>query len=646
MCGICGIVHQHPDQPIVHPILRAMNDTLTHRGPDGEGYFVDAGIGLAMRRLAIIDIAGGQQPMSNEDGTIQVIFNGEIYNHVEIRRWLMLRGHHLTTNCDTEILPHLYEELGDEFPQRLNGMFAIALWDARRHRLLLVRDRLGIKPLYYARVNGSLIFASELRALLHYPGVQTDIDLTAFSQYLTFQHTMPPRTILTGVQKLAAGHMAIFERGALHTQQYWDWQFARETSPEPEDHWVERYRDLLTTSVQHRLMSDVPLGVFLSGGIDSSAIVALMQRLGVADRRTYTIGYPGGDIYGELRHAHLMVNHSATTHHDLIISSQDYIDALCDFGLYIDEPVSDDVGLLFMLLSRRARQDVTVILCGQGADETLGGYTLAWAQSRFDRIRRFQRLPRWLRQSLPELLSPLLPIRTRAWLARGNRPLAALNGTEAHTLAWQFEADDKRRYCPVLHDVADPCVDIVREMYRRSGTDDPLHQILYVYTRIALAENLLMHADKMSMSQSIELRVPFLDHELVELVGRVPSKYLVRREADGHYTTKSLLKRAMRGIVPEAIWTRPKAAFPLPLQLWLQKDMAQTCQTMLLSDSARTSGLYDRAQVAALLNSHQQDPRHETMLQIKNLLFFEVWRQQVLIRKPVTSVMESERITS
>jgi asparagine synthase (glutamine-hydrolysing) len=631
VCGICGIIHCEADRPVNQVILRSMNNAMIHRGPDDDGYHLEPGVGLAMRRLAIIDLAGGQQPMSNEDGSIWVVFNGEIYNHVEIRKRLAAKGHILRTSCDTEVLTHLYEDEGDRFPEFLNGMFAIALWDRTKRRLLLVRDRIGIKPIYIACIDGTLVFASEIRAVIEHPEVSREIDLMAFSEYLTFEHTIPPRTMLAEVRKLPAGHMAVYEQGKLKVREYWDLRFPEVTAEDlGEQVYVERFREMFVTSVNRRLMSDVPVGVFLSGGVDSSAIVAMMSQLGVPEKRTYALGYPEGDLYGELSHASIVAKHFRTHHEELIISSQDYIEAMPSFILHIDDPISDEAGPLFMLLAKRARQDVTVILCGQGADETLGGYTLNGSQRRFDRLRRFQRLPRWLRCSVPTLIGPLLPGNLREWLARGNRDIASINAEEIHTLAWQFEPEDKRRFCPVLNEVDEHCPEIVREAYKRCDTKDPLRQILYVYIKIALAETLLMYGDKMTMAHSVELRVPFLDHELVELVAQIPSRYIVRHEPDGSYTTKSILKRAMHGILPDAILNRPKAAFPIPLKEWFQGALASYCRNVLLSDSARTSGYYDTKQVEMLLDSHCRTPTTESTLQIKNLLFFEMWRQLVL----------------
>jgi asparagine synthase (glutamine-hydrolysing) len=630
MCGICGIVHTQASEPVSAELLRQMNDTMVHRGPDGSGEFLGPGVGLAMRRLAVVDLAGGQQPMYNEDRSVVVVYNGEIYNQGDLRKRLAGRGHQLHTTCDTEVIAHLYEDEGDRFPLLLNGMFGIALWDIKKRRLVLVRDRLGIKPLYFAQVGDKLAFSSELRALLAHPAIDRDLDMMGLSEYLTFQHTMPPRTMLKHVQKLPPGHIAVFENGTLTLREYWDMRFKNDIRDAGEDFYIDRFGELFAKSVERQLMSDVPLGVFLSGGIDSSAIVAMMSRLGVSKEHTYSLGYPLGDVYGELSHAQLVSKTFHTQHDELIVSAQDYAATLPRFVEYMDEPVSDSVSILFMMLAKRAREDVTVVLSGQGADETLGGYRLEVFQSRFDRIRRFQRIPRFLRYSLPALMEPALPQTTRDWLARGNSDLSHIVAKDAHTLAWQFEADEKRRLCPSLQDVPDHCSDIVRDTYRRSGARDPLHQILYVYSKIVLAENLLMHGDRMTMAHSLEMRVPFLDHELIDFVTEVPSKYLIYREADGTYTTKNLLKKAMRDHVPRAVLERPKVAFPIPLDEWYQDQLADHNRQVLLSEAARTSGYYDMAEMEKLVDRHVVAPSRSSALQIKNLLFFEMWRQWIL----------------
>jgi len=637
VCGICGIIHCEADRPVNPVILRSMNSTMVHRGPDDEGYHLEPGVGLAMRRLAIIDLAGGQQPISNEDGSVWVVFNGEIYNHIEIRKRLVAKGHILRTSCDTEVLAHLYEDEGDRFPEFLNGMFAIALWDRTKRRLLLVRDRIGMKSLYIAHLNETLVFASKLRDVMQHPEVNREIDLMGFSEYLTFEHTIPPRTMLAGVQKLPAGHMAIYERGLLKLREYWDLRFP----PEPakifdEQLHVERFREAFMASVERRLVSDVPMGVFLSGGIDSSSLTVAMSRLGVPAIHTYSIGYPEGDLYEDLSYARIVAQRFQTHHQEVIVSPQDYVEAVPEFVLNIGDLVGDSACILTLLLAKRARGDVTVVLSGQGPDEVLGSPYQAHVQWRADRIRRFQRLPRWLRIGLPALLSPILPRSVREWLARGNRDIAKMNLDKLHTLAWRFDADEKRRICPILREVEDHCHGVVRETYERSGTEDPLFQVVYVYTKITTAENLVMHDDKMTMAHGVELRSPYLDHELLELIAQIPSRYMTPREADGSYISKGLMRTAMRGITPDVVIDRSKQWFAVPIDEWLQTSLAGYCRDVLLSDSARSSGFYDTKQIEKLLDSHSRSPTVRDTLpslcthQIRNVLFFEMWRQIVL----------------
>jgi asparagine synthase (glutamine-hydrolysing) len=604
---------------------------MVHRGPDGEGYHLEPGVGLAMRRLAIKYPSDVRQSIRNEGGTIWVVFDGELHNHVELRKHLTAKGHTLPIPSDAEILTHLYEEEGDRFPEFLNGVFAIALWDGANRRLLLVRDRLGVKPLYMAHMDGTLIFASELRAVIQYPEVSREIDLMGFSEYLTFAHTIPPRTILAGVQKLPAGHMVIYEHGQLTMHQYWDLLFPEEASKNLDEKLhVERFREALATAVQRPLMKGMPVGNFLSGGMDTSSIVAMMSHLGVPEIRTYSGGYQKGDSRSELSRARMVAEHFNTHHVELAFSAQDYVEAFPRFISYMDDPVADEASLIRMLLARRACENVAVLLGGEGGDDVTGGYTWGDLRKRFDRLRQFQRLPRWLRCSLPALMSPFLPRNLREWLARGNRDISTITAEEHYSMVWAFEAEEKRRYCPILYEVDDHCHELTRELYARSGTADPLSQVMYFYTKTWVAEDLLMSAEKMTMSHSVEFRAPFLDHELVELSARIPSRYKIRREPDGSYTTKNILRQAMHGILPDKVMNLPKSPFQVPTGEWFQSTLAGYCRDGLLSDSARSSGYYDTQQVEMLLENHCDSPTPKSMLQIRNLLFFEMWRQLVL----------------
>jgi asparagine synthase (glutamine-hydrolysing) len=354
--------------------------------------------------------------------------------------------------------------------------------------------------------------------------------------------------------------------------------------------------------------------------------------LGVEDIHTYSAGYQTGDSDGELSRARIVAQHFGTHHFELTFTAQDFIAALPRCVRYMDDPVADAASIIRMLLVERAREDVAVLLGGEGGDDVTGGYGFGDLQKRFDRMRKFQRLPRWLRCSVPAFLSPVLPRNVCDWLARGNRDISSVNAEEHFSMVWAFEAEEKRRYCPILCEVEEHCHALVREVYARSDTDDPLSQAQYFFTKIWVAENLMMSTDKMAMSYGVEYRPPFLDHELVELCARIPSHYRVRREADGTYTTKNILKQAMRGILPDKVMQLPKSPFRVPTTEWFRGILAAYCQDVLLSDTARSSGFYDTEQVEMLLERHRRSATQRSMLQIRNLLFFEMWRQLVLAR--------------
>lgn len=634
MSGILGIVHRESNRPIDMHTLHAMGRSIQSGALStiAPAHHTGSGVALAMSRIIHDDPLVDQQPVTNEDGTIWAVLTGAIYNRAALVHDLLAKGHRLQAG-DAAILPHLYEEQGLDFVHALNGMFAIAIWDSRARRLVLVRDRIGMKALYYATVDASLVFSSLLWAMTQHPDVDTAIDLYGLSEYLTFEHTVPPHTLLTGVQKLPAGHMAIYEDGGLHIREYWDMHIPPEDEKRPdEQHHIDRFSGGFLQAVKRRLPAHKPVGVFLSGGIDSSSVTAGAVLRGAPDVYTYAVGYPQGDLYEDLNYAALAARHFHTHHYKLIITPDDYARAVPEYVGHMGDLVADSACILTLLLAQRARQDVQIVLSGQGPDETLGSTYVANFQKRCDRLRRFQRIPRWLRQTLPDLLSPLLPTSVYSWLARGNRDLARINLEELHTLAWRFETDEKRRLIPALHDIDDPCRDIVYDTYVKSGTTDPVFQVIYIYTRLTIAENLTMHDDKMTAPYGVELRSPYLDHELIELIADIPSRYLVTRLPDDSYLSKSILHKAMRGVVPDEILNRRKQWFAVPLTEWLQSSLERYSRDVLLSDDARLAGLYDAAAVQSLLTDHHQQQAMSAMplqhsFQIRSLTFLEVWRQ-------------------
>jgi len=632
MCGFCGIVHRREDRNVDMQILFRMKSVLTHRGSEEEKIVPGKGVAI-VRCGSAGDFYSKQRPRTwgNEDSKIYAILDGEIYNRTDLRKYLIEKGHHLGNSCDDEILPHLYEEAGDRFVEYLNGIFAIALYDMRRHRLILVRDRLGVKPLYFAALNETLAFASDFQVFIQHPQVDRTIDLMAFSEYLTLAHTIPPRTILKGVQKLSPGSLVIYEKGELSQFQYWDLRFPDETSKDPNiERHVEKFREAFKTAVQRPLLRNAPIGAFLSGGMDSSSIVAMLHHLGLEEIFTYSAGYQTFGSEGELSRARIVANKFGTRHREIGFSAQDYLDAVPRFISYMDEPVADEASPLRMLLAEKAKNEVTIIIGGEAGDDVTAGYTLYTDIHQFERIRRFQRIPRSLRYTLPRLLKPILPDGFSNWLSRGNRDISSIPSAEHKGMEWAFDLNEKRSYCPILTEESDHCHDVVRDIYARSGTTDPLSQILYFLTKTWVAEKLMMGAGKMTMSYGLEFRPVFLDHELVELSAQIPSRFKIYRNRDGSYTSKGILRKAMNDLLPNEIMTLPKSPFTVPLRTWLHDALLPLYNEILLSDKARTTGFYDMRQLRELLKKHTQSETPRSTKQIRNLLFFEMWRQRVL----------------
>jgi asparagine synthase (glutamine-hydrolysing) len=632
--GVCGIVYCQATKPVAQEILASINNTMVHRGSVSEEYHLEPGAGLAMRCQAIHNPFREQFCMSNEDGSMWAVLDGDIYNCSELRDQLLAKGHTFRTSLDLELLTHLYEEFGDRFPELLKGSFAIALWDSMNRRLVLVRDRLGVKPLYIAHMEKSLVFASELRAILRHPDVTREIDMVSFSEYLTFQTSIAPRTILTRIQKLPAGNMAVYEQGKLSMREYWDLVFPPESTKDLDERTqIEHFREAFAIAIQRCVNGNNPIGAFLSGGMDSSSIVAMMSHLGVREIHTYSSGYQKGNSIGELNNSRVVAKYFKTHHHEFAFTIKDWQEALPRCIYYMDDPVADEASVIRMLLVSWACRDVSIVLGGEAGDDVTGGYRFNSQIKRFDRIRKFQRIPYWLRQTTPAIMGPLIPGKLRDWLRRGNQDISTINAEEHYVMRWAAEAVDKRLYCPPLREVDDEhCSNLVREFYKRSGSKDPLSQMQYVFTKTWAAENMTMSANKMAMSYGLEIRLPFLDYELVELCARSPSQYKVHRESDGTYTGKYILKKAMRGMLPDEVINLPKSPFTVPLWEWLQGPLASVCREVLLSESARSSGYYDTQQVETLLKNYCESPVLQKALLIKNLLFFEMWRQIVLIR--------------
>jgi asparagine synthase (glutamine-hydrolysing) len=624
MCGIFGSValagSTTPDLALLH----RMGDVVAHRGPDDAGFVSGPGIGLGMRRLSIIDLAGGHQPIPNEDESVWVVCNGEIYNFQELRPGLVARGHRFRTGSDTEVIAHLYEDEGLDAFRRLRGMFGIALWDVPRQRVVLVRDRLGKKPLYVRREAHRLLFASEIKSILEDPEVPRRLDPHALHEYLALGYVPAPLTMFEGIEKLMPGHALVVERGRVTDHEYWDVTVDRqETRPEAE--WVELVRDKLMESVRIRMVADVPLGAFLSGGIDSSSIVAAMARLVGQPVKTYSIGFEGPDrFYNELPYARKVADAFSTDHHEIIVRP-DVAELLPRLIWHLDEPIGDSAFVTTYLVSRLARESVTVILSGVGGDELFGGYRRYLGDALMPYYRRVPATVR--RRWLPALLARLPQDRHSAFDNYARYADAFVRSAELPAVQRYLSyvtvfAPDMQAALLAGAGARNGTVGIrplERWFARVAGHADPLSQNIYVDLKTSLADDLLLLTDKMTMAASIECRAPFVDHELVELASRIPSRLKIRG-----FTLKYLLKQAVRPWLPREILTRKKRGFGAPVGSWIRGDLEHLVRDTLSEDQVRRRGLLQWSVVRDLLARHQA--RHadytDHLLSLVNL---ELW---------------------
>ncbi|OLC56042.1 MAG: asparagine synthase (glutamine-hydrolyzing) [Acidobacteria bacterium 13_1_40CM_4_69_4] len=611
MCGIAGIVGLD-GRPVEGSEVRSMCAVMAHRGPDDEGLYLGPGAGLGMRRLSIIDLESGHQPLSNEDGTVWAVCNGEIYNFREVRGELERLGHVFYTGSDSETIVHLYEEHGAACVQKLRGMFALAVWDERRRQLLLARDRLGIKPLYYAEADGRLIFASELKAVLQAPWVERRLSWGAVGHLFTFLCTPARDSIVDGVRKLEPGHLLIAAAGRpIRIERYWEVRFEPAAGGSEED-FAQGLRERLQESVRLHLASDVPLGAFLSGGIDSSAVVASMARLSPAPVKTFSIGFVEED-FNELRHARRVAAQFGTEHHELIVTP-DVLGIVDDIAWFLDEPFGDSSALPTYVVSKLASEFVTVALSGDGGDELFAGYDKYLVE---ERERRHEVLPGPLRRALGTL-ARLMPDGMRGRNLLHHVSLAGADRyLDASTL---FRAAQKRAL-------------LRPDAFERMSREDPwrteaeclarveghwLSALQYLDLKSYLPLDILTKVDRMSMAHGLEVRVPLLDHPLVEFAATIPADLKLR-----HGVTKSIFKRAMRGVLPDAVIDRQKQGFAVPLGRWFRGQLGRFVRDLLLSETCRRRGILDQGYIARLLARHERG--RDLDLQLWTLISFELW---------------------
>ena len=629
MCGICGAVSFGPGEVVNLNIVKGMTDALIHRGPDDEGYYQDEQAILGMRRLSIIDLQTGQQPIANETGDVWVVYNGEIYNFHQLRLELEQRGHKFKTHSDTEIIVHAYEEYGAECVQRFNGMFALAVWDARANRLFLARDRVGIKPLYYWVDGNRLVFGSELKALIAHPDVPRQVDLAALDLFLSLEYIPAPRTIYKDVYKLLPGYTLVFEKGKLNLSQYWDVPYKPIT--ENVGICAEMLAGLIQEAVRIRLVSDVPLGAFLSGGIDSSTIVAYMSRTSSGPVKTFSIGFEN-ETYNELPYARSVAEHFGTDHHDEVLNP-DIADLAERLILHQDEPFADTSVFPTYLVSKLARDSVTVALSGDGGDELFAGYDTYLAE-------KLYRYYRWLpgpirRQALPTLANLIPPQSAKKGVINKFKRMtegAALDPHLQHTrwMIFLSQIEKSKLYHSDLQATIDE--DLITALFTRyfmqGARFDSLAQQQYVDIKTYLADDILTKVDRMSMAVSLEARVPLLDYHIIEFAMNLPPHMKLNGSR-----TKIILRRAVKNLVPDLVLEKPKQGFSIPMKHWLRSSLKPLMLDLLSYDSLIKVGYFNPQVVSAWIQEHL-DGRVNHSHRLWSLMVFMLWRQSVSRNKP------------
>ena len=629
MCGITGIGYNDPTHPVDADQLRRMAQTLVNRGPDEEGYWQGRGIGLGIRRLSVIDPAGGQQPITNESGDIVVVCNGEIYNFVDLRNELQQRGHTFRSRSDAEVIVHLYEECGAAAIERLWGMFGLAIWDRRSETLLLARDRIGVKPLYFLRDASRIVFGSELKAILALPDVPRAVNLAALDDLLSWGFIEPPQTPFVGIEQLPPATRLLWNRGTCRIERYWQIEPPARPVDSPEQQLREEFLSLLQDAVRRRMVSDVPWGAFLSGGLDSSTIVALMRRETSQPLRTFSIGFSDSD-FSELPTARRVAAHCGTEHHEQIVAPR-IVELLPKLVEAYDEPFYDSSAIPTYHVCSLARQHVTVALSGDGGDELLAGYNLHRANQA---VATYRKVPRWIRRHLFTRLATSIPEGSgpRNW---GRVAREFVRGAEV-PLAARFErwsSKVKQETCQSLYRapelrgrLRDEATLRFQHLWDRARDRSELGQLLYIEMLTALPHDMLTKVDRMSMAHRLEVRSPLLDHRLFEWAARLPDNMKLRgRES------KYLLRRLVSDLgLPAELLARPKRGFSIPLDRWLrQDDLAQYTRAILDDPHTHQRGYFEPSVVVGLLDEHASG-RHNRGRELWTLLTIELWHRSYI----------------
>ncbi len=625
MCGIAGWANLDSENPSPNTgevVLHSMCERMKHRGPDSEGLWLEDSVALGMRRLSIIDLHTGEQPVYSEDKQIVVVMNGELYNFREVRRDLEKRGHKFETQTDTEILPHLYEEYGDQMVEHINGMFAFALWDKRKQKLLLARDKFGEKPLYYGVFDEKLIFASEPKVLLENPHVEAEINTDALRQYLSFDYVPAPHSIYKGISKLPAAHLLVLEKGEIKTRRYWNLSFHKNGNTPTVKEAAARLKELLADSVRMRLVSDVPLGILLSGGVDSSTVAAFATQFSTEKVKTFSIGFEE-DSFDESKFARQVAAHLGTEHYEDKLSVEKAADLISEIGTWLDEPMSDGSLLPTFLLSRFVRKYVTVALGGDGGDEIFAGYPMYFGHKM---ARVYDRIPRVFRSGLIEPIINNLPVSTKnlSFDYKAKRFVAASKYdavTRHHSWFGSFSIDGQNDLLSetVLSNTSADVYAGAKNLLKICDATDQIEQMQFLDMNFYMAEDILTKVDRASMAVSLEVRAPFLDPRVAEFAAGLPLEYKLKG-SKGKY----ILKKAVEDLLPRNILQRPKKGFGIPIAEWLKGRLNPLLHDLLAPDRLKNQGLFNANFVQKLIKEHETGAASHHK-QLWTLLVFQLW---------------------
>lgn len=621
VCGICGKVNYDRHSDVSPVLLREMANTIQHRGPDDEGYYVSGPIGLGFRRLSIIDLATGHQPLSNEDGTVWIVFNGEIYNYRELRNYLQGKGHVFKTQTDTEVIVHLYEEFGEHCVTKLRGMFAFAIWDEPHKSLFIARDRVGIKPLYYWLSDRCLIFASEIKAILADPEVHVEVVPKLIDRFLTFYYVPGEETLLRNVYKLAPGSHMLVQDGKATIKQYWDLEFAPADSSLREAE--ARFLTLLDECVRMHMISDVPVGFLLSGGVDSTAMLGMAVGKTEHPLNSFTLGFSSPGLADERPYARLAANRYGSNHHEMTITAQDFADFLPRFAWHMEEPVCEPQAVALYYVTRLAKEFVKVLISGEGGDEAFAGYSIYRNILWMERIKRILGpLAGGLSSGLSRInniwpsprlskYAPLLNLDFDSYYySRTSSPSRFFNDRGKELYSSDFWHCVNREFS----------TEVVKTFIKDGPAGGVVNQMLYADTKTSLPDDLLLKADKMTMANSIELRVPFLDHELLEFAASLPETFKVRG-----FTTKYIAKRALRTRVPREILQRKKVGFPVPYDSWMRNELKGWVRDILLDRETLSRGYFKKTSIEYLIDQDRQFHNHAK--ELLSLVSLELWHR-------------------